>query len=128
MAGTADKTLPKVLCVDDDTGFLADYAQKFAGRARFYGATSSDEALRILRNHNFTFHAVMVDACVPGEEPNMGAFIQQLPSFGHRGLIHGVHGNPEFRDRLEAWGCHSVSGKDAGPSRLLQELVKRKAG
>lgn len=118
----SNKKLPKVLCVDDQEGFLEDYTRKFTGQVRLFVASSLEEAWNIFKNHNGTFHVIMLDACVPGDEPNVREFIRKIQGAAYAGLLHGVHGNPEFRDRLEAWGCASVSGKDAGPAAVLVAL------
>lgn len=103
----------KVLIVEDEEAmqFLwrAEIEEKIGDDVEVLQAFTKEEGDLLLDAHAPDLAVMVVDACVPGKEPNTIGLVEKARKLlgAHRPII-AVSGNEEFQRMLETAGCNYV--------------------
>lgn len=112
------KQLKKVLIVDDDTSLQAQWREALDGKVELISAVSIAQAQELF-NSNRRLSAIVMDACVPGNQINTEFLVKKFGESYH-GPIIAISTMPEYRRRLILAGCSHESSKEY----LTQDLLK----
>ena len=115
-------TAPKVLIVEDNEGWWKLWGHALHPRVRGFVAESLEKAETMLP-HLSDFALIVVDACVPGDDPNSMPLVRRIRAEGYRGPIIASSSVEKFRKLLLDAGCSHEVPKEEVP-RLVVELLQ----
>lgn len=116
---------PLVLIVDDDEKIQRLFEESLAEKVIILPATFVELALNMFKDWQSKIDAIVIDACVPGNEPNTQPLVKKFREKGFLGPIIGTSSCEEYRQELMQCGCSHQAEKDKVPALLL-ELLKIK--
>ncbi len=110
----------KVLIVEDKDYIQARWRQALDGRVEVVSAFSIKEAMdKFATNPDVV--AIVMDACVPGEEPTTPPLVTKFRET-FKGPMIAASAAPWYRKELMRAGCDHESQKDDVPQKLLEIL------
>jgi len=112
-----------VLVVDDDPGkyIHRSIRRRISHVANVISAYDQDRARILFRQHPPDI--VMMDACVPGSQPNTKKLIREIKDTDFNGLIIGS--SSEYLGYLKQAGCDKTCSKEKIAEVLEEEIKQR---
>lgn len=110
----------KVLIVEDSRGWQIMYARDLNGRVEILSAYSVAEAEKLFAA-NPDISAVVIDACVPGDEPTTQPLVSKIRG-SFTGPMIASSGAARFRKALMGYGCDHEADKRNVPIKLIEVL------
>ena len=110
----------KVLVVEDQDYLHDKWRRELDGKVVLVSALSIEEAEEKF-SANPDIDAIVMDACVPGDEPTTPPLVRKFRET-FTGPIIAISSLPEYRAKLVSAGCDHESRKDALPAKLLEVL------
>lgn len=110
----------KVLVVEDDPERRAQYAARCGGQIELMMAETIEKAEELFAA-NPDLAAIVMDACVPGDEPTTVPLVGKFRKT-FTGPIIAASSEPDFRRELMRAGCSHESPKYELPEKLREVL------
>ena len=112
--------MPTVLFVEDEIMFFPFWKEFLKDEEiTRLEATTVQMAEELFENNDVD--AIVMDACVPGREPNTIDLTKKIRN-RFSGPILGTSSNPNFQDLQKLAGCSHLCTKLAVPKTLMQVL------
>ena len=113
---------PKILVVEDDTYVQDVYRRKLTANFDLLQATTLNEGERLFQENRDEIVLVVMDACVPGGQPNSIPLVEEIrKSFD--GPIIASSSDEDYRKILVHAGCSHEAPKYE-VSKLIHQLFK----
>lgn len=113
--------LPKILIVEDIEKDVRHWERKLDGKVEVIWASNLQDGEKLF-NDNSDIVLIVMDACVPGDEPTTMPLIEKIRQAGFEKPIIAKSSIPSYRKKLlEAGASHSVDFFNV-PS-LIAELL-----
>ncbi len=101
---------PTILVVEDFQLIHTNVRDRFEGRANILSAYTVSEAEMLFSEYGSSIDAIVMDACVPGDEPNTIELVREMRRT-FTGPMIAISGMQEYLDDLVKAGCNKVSSK-----------------
>lgn len=121
MEGIKMSELLTVLIIEDEELIQKMFAAQLRGKLNLIMASTQDEARELFESHHQRIWAIVLNACVAGQEINTIELAQWLRS-NFKGLMIGTSGVPLFQDQLVNAGCDLGCDHSDLAKLLLTEL------
>jgi DNA-binding response OmpR family regulator len=108
----------RILSVEDSLRYQNYFQELFDGKTDIVFALTIAEA----EAAGIDFALVMVDACVPGDEPNTIDLVRKIRTSGFTGPIIGHSSEANYLSLLAEAGCSHISDKINAPKLALRLL------
>lgn len=120
--------LPKVLVVEDNWRYQKNLATELQGKAETIQAYTIDEGREKFRENQAEIVVIVMDACVPGHEPNTPPLVREIRDAGFRGPMIAVSSAELYRETLMRAGCDVDGGyeRDRIPEIVTTVLERAK--
>jgi len=113
--------MPKVLVVEDQYGYFEQIKSGLDGKAEVLHAATLDKADELFFA-NPDIDVVIMDACVPGDDPSSMPLVEKIRGSGFQKPIIACSSASDYRAMLIEAGASHESGK-YGAGRLALELL-----
>ncbi|MDP2668341.1 MAG: response regulator [bacterium] len=113
----------KVLVVEDKERYQYGWADALGEKIEVLHAFTIEEGRRLF-DANPDIDAVVMDACVPGNEPNSIPLVKYIRK-SFKGPVIAASTEKIFRERLIEAGCNFESEKDRVPAIVNEVLALR---
>jgi DNA-binding NarL/FixJ family response regulator len=114
------EALKKVLIVEDSQGYQRDYARALTGKVEILAALTIDDA-EDLFVENPDISAIVMDACVPGDDPTTPPLVRKIRET-FTGPMIAASSDWDYRQELVAAGCDHEVPKGRVPAKLIEVL------
>ncbi|MBI4156033.1 MAG: response regulator [Candidatus Zambryskibacteria bacterium] len=112
--------MKKVLIVEDDSDWQSIWKRKLEGKIQTITASSVEEGERLF-NENPDVDAIVMDACLSGEEPDTPPLVTKIRQTFNGPMI-AASGSSTFRQCLKSYGCDYESKKHNVSDKVLEIL------
>ena len=112
--------MKKVLVVEDDQHWSGIIRRGFGDKVLVVQAFTVEEAETVFQE-NPDLAAILMDACVPGDDPNTMWLVKKMRKT-FTGPIIAISSNTDYRKELIQSGCDHEAEKDQVVQKVL-ELV-----
>jgi len=113
--------MQKVLVVEDFDSYFKIIDRDLKGKVQVLRAQTLEEGWDLLQSHPDTALIIM-DACVPGHEPNAAPVVRQLRHQGFTEPIIACSNEPDYRQDLMRAGATQEADKGGAAELALQIL------
>lgn len=112
--------LPKVLIIEDERGRQLDYAEALSDKVQILEARSVEEGEQLFAE-NPDVALIIMDACVPGDEPTTLPLTRRIRET-FTGPMVAASSDFYYRRQLMGAGCDHESRKDFVPEKVVELL------
>ena len=113
--------MKKVLIVEDRRSLHSAWRVELAGKVEVLSAYTIEEARELFDANRDDIAAIVLDACVPGDDPNTLPLAQEFGKvFG--GPMIAISGDEFYRTLLMSAGCNHESEKNELSKKICEVL------
>lgn len=113
---------PIILMVEDDDEYITRTQRILGDAVEVLGAQTLDAGRALFEEHKDRLALILMDACVPGDDPNAMWLVQQIRESGFTKPIIAISGMADYRQMLIRAGASDECPKIDAPEKVRQVL------